>query len=179
MKTEHVPFAVIYIGALVASVILGVSLGRNSDPPVAGQGLGSSVEAALQSRLELQEGWRDTVYVDSRGIRTVGYGHDLEVPMPRDLGGLILRFDIESAAARLEARWPEVAAQPDDVRVALIDMAFQLGVDGELAFRDMVAAVTAGDWEAAAQAVEASHWEAETRARAEWVAGVFRAQEGR
>ena len=43
----------------------------------------------------------------------------------------------------------------------------------------MIEAVNAGDWEAAARAVEASKWATETRSRAEWVAGVFRAQEGR
>lgn len=137
-----------------------------------------SVGSALIVLLRSQEGFRDTIYTDTRGKRTVGWGHNLEVPLPRPLGDLILDWDAGVRALQLERGFPQVHEMPGPVQVALLNMAFEVGPTGTLRFHDMLGALERRDWEAAAVAVEDSHFyrATDTRGRAEWVAGIFRQQ---
>lgn len=125
--------------------------------------LDAGVEQALLRRLEDQEGFRDTVYVDTRGFRTIGYG--TLMPISRAEGELLLRHRLEAAAKELIRRWPSVTEMPLGVQVGLIDAAYQLGVSGLLGFHDMLAALERRDWIAAAAAAEDSRWNRETPAR--------------
>lgn len=113
----------------------------------------------LRSQLLRDEGMRRTMYRDSRGIATIGVGHNLSVPLSDAAITQILDDDIRAHTAELEARWPFIQTLPDSPRrAALLNMTFNLGVGGLLKFVQMLPAIEAGDWATAARAALASDW---------------------
>ena len=95
--------------------------------------------------------------------------------MPEPLARIVLRWQADANIAEFRRLWPPFDAQPFDVKVALADMAFQLGPAGAAGFGDMLDAVERGDWEAAAKAARDSAWDRETPARVERVVAAFEA----
>jgi lysozyme len=122
--------------------------------------------------LEKFEGYESKIYMDTEGIDTVGIGRNLEV----------YPFDDEEAAeyelhgyTHLEAiAWahtklmqcrkdiiihnPWVLEQPEDVRLILTDMVYNLGLRGTLGFKRMLRAIKAQDYAQAAAELEDSKY---------------------
>ena len=138
-----------------------------------------TVLGALTDRLVVEEDYREHVYKDTEGHATIGYGFNLDAGMPEPLARIVLRWQADANIAEFRRLWPPFDAQPFDVKVALADMAFQLGPAGAAGFGDMLDAVERGDWEAAAKAARDSAWDRETPARVERVVAAFEAQDGR
>lgn len=135
------------------------------------------IEQLLQD-LRRDEGWRPHVYLDSLGFQTIGHGFLVDARrgdgLPPEIGEAWLRLAAERHWSALLARLPWLAQQPDDAQRALGNMAYQLGVDGVLGFRLMLAALERGDRESAAENALASAWHSQTPARAERVAALLR-----
>lgn len=114
----------------------------------------------LQAQLIRDEGVKRTMYRDSRGIPTIGVGHNLTVPLSDAAIRQILADDIASATSELEARWPflQTLAPDSPRRGAFLNMAFNLGVGGLLRFTHMIAAAEADDWNRVSQEALASDW---------------------
>jgi lysozyme len=89
----------------------------------------------LIKQLKRHEGYRRLVYECSRGVLTVGIGRNLEsVGISEKEAEYLLKNDIESAIERLNKH--DLLDGHDEVRQAvLINMAFNLGVNGLLKFR--------------------------------------------
>jgi GH24 family phage-related lysozyme (muramidase) len=62
----------------------------------------------------------------------------------------LVAADIALFTAKLAARLPNWDRYPDCVQAALFDMGFNLGVDGLLKFKKLLAACDAADWKTAA-----------------------------
>ena len=143
------------------------------------------------TRLKVEEGLVLIPYDDTLGNPTIGYGTllpltDMEwayLGSDRDpADGItepeadwLLRERLRQHEDEFRARWTPYEAQPRGVQAALLDAMYQLGVEGLLAFGGTLGALEAGDYETAAQHVEASLWASETPARAAQVADAFRA----
>jgi lysozyme len=139
--------------------------------------------------LSSEEGFRAYVYDDATGEPIVpGYtviGHPtiwtglcvekgrvpkLPESMPRDA----LRCVAQGKYAEHTAQAPGIIGQPDDVRLALALMAYQIGSEGVLRFPKMLAALRSGDRAAAALHAKDSAWAREqTPARAARVAALI------
>ena len=65
----------------------------------------------------------------------------------------------------LAARWEPYVVQPEHVKQALTLMAYQLGVEGELQFKKMLACLERGDTRCAAREATDSQWEHQTPKR--------------
>lgn len=130
--------------------------------------------------LVADEGLRQHAYADGGGVWTIGVGHT----GPEVRCGLIwsreaclaaLERDIARAEQGLDARlpwWRKLSPERQDV---LANMAFNLGVEGLLAFRHTLAAVQAGDYAVAAERMLASEpWRSQVGARAERLAAQMR-----
>jgi lysozyme len=112
----------------------------------------------LIDQLKRDEGVRSTVYLDSRGIPSIGVGRNL-----RDVGlsdsevDFLLANDIQRAENGLSGfAWYQGL---DDIRKAAVtNMAFNLGVAGLLHFPHMIAALTKQDWVTAASEMSNSEW---------------------
>lgn len=111
-----------------------------------------------------------TAYKDHLGYLTIGVGRLID---ERKGGGItteesayLLSNDIDKREAELLRRAPWMA-RLDPVRFgALLNMAFQMGVDGLLGFVNTLAMVRAGNYEAAAKGMLASKWASQTPERA-------------
>lgn len=129
----------------------------------------------LQKQLVLHEGVRLKPYRCAAGRMTIGIGRNLDdVGITQDEAMLMLRTDIARALSgvRTELPWFE---QIDHVRQrVLVDMAFNLGIDGLMAFKQTLAAVRAGDYDRAATEMLNSRWAAQVGERARRLARMMR-----
>lgn len=112
------------------------------------------------------EGSSSTPYLDSRGIETVGVGHNLVAnPLPGETYPMsperiqeVLAQDLQIVVIGLTNALPWVS-DLDPVRQAvLFDMAFNLGVEGLLKWPNTLRAVQEGRWQDAADSMMGSLW---------------------
>lgn len=128
---------------------------------------------AMRGELEHDEGRRKAAYADSLGYLTIGVGRLIDA---RRGGGLsddeidyLLDNDIRRKAAALATKWPAflalLATEPVRAR-GILNMAFQLGVDGFLGFRNSIAYLERRQWQQAAANLRLSKWAQQTPERA-------------
>jgi lysozyme len=124
------------------------------------------------------EGWRQDLYKDHLGFYTIGYGFMVDPAkngrIPRPVADFWLRWEIEDRRRQLNAALPWFSRLPDGVTAALLNMAYQLGVNGVLRFRKMLAALQLGQYARAADEALDSNWARQTPARARRVAALIR-----
>lgn len=129
----------------------------------------------LQKQLTLHEGVRLKPYRCTAGKLTIGIGRNLDdVGITQDEAMLMLRTDIARALSgvRTELPWFE---QLDNIRQrVLVDMAFNLGIDGLLAFKQTLSAIATGDYDRAATEMLNSRWAGQVGERARRLARMMR-----
>lgn len=108
------------------------------------------------------------------GHLTIGYGRNLDAEgITVGEADLMLKNDIDSVARHLgEHAWYRQAPVP--VQQVMIDMAFNLGIEGILAFKDMIAAIESREWQRAADAMLSSKAARECPSRYEENASIIR-----
>src|SRR5688572_27035936 len=116
----------------------------------------------IRSLLELHEGRVPHAYQDSLGFWTIGVGHLIDRRkggrLPDRMIDALLDHDIASHSSELYRALPW-AADLDPVRQAvLVDMTFNLGINGLLGFKNTLAAVESKQWDKAAAGMLASRW---------------------
>ena len=127
----------------------------------------------LIERLKAHEGFRSQPYKDSRGFWTIGYGHLLTTDTDASFsdalrlsGGIwdtvvatrMLEGDIVVARDAIEQHMFWVATFSADTQDALVELAFNLGLDGLLRFKKMLSALKQGDRETACAELRDSRW---------------------
>ena len=125
----------------------------------------------LTKQLRRDEGEVLSAYQDHLGYWTIGVGRMID---KRKGGGItaeesayLLSNDIDKRQAELLRRAPWMA-QLDPARFGvMLNMAFQMGVDGLLGFKNTLAMVKAGDYSGAAAGMLNSKWATQTPARAQ------------
>lgn len=129
----------------------------------------------LHAQLTGDEGVRRCVYTDKFGYATIGIGRLIDPRKPgaglRDVEiAFMLQNDIEDRIVALCNVLPWFSKLDEARQGALLNMSFQLGVNGLLGFKNMLAAVRDGRYaEAEAHALN-SAWAKQTPERAERVA---------
>ena len=128
----------------------------------------------LMADLRRDEGFLPHAYQDHLGYWTLGYGFLIDQRkggrIPKSVAEFWLRYEINDREAQLQSRWPAYDDQPEDVRRALLNMTFQMGVDGVLGFKNMLKALERGDRIEAADHARDSKWrQQDTPERAERV----------
>lgn len=117
-------------------------------------------------------------YPDHLGFLTIGVGRLID---KRKGGGItpeesayLLNNDIDKRHAELLRRAPWMS-NLDSVRFgALLNMAFQMGVDGLLGFKNTLAMVRAGNYAGAAEGMLQSMWAKQTPDRAKRISEQMR-----
>ncbi len=147
-------------------------------------------ENKLVLELRRDEDEKLTAYKDSLGYWTIGVGHLIDpakgadpAPFGIDLRGgksispaqseMLLRQDVSAKAAELDKRLPWWRKLSDARQRVLLNMAFNLGVDGLLGFKNTLAMVQAGDYAGAARGMLASKWAGQVHARADRLAAMM------
>lgn len=132
----------------------------------------------LISDLKRDEGWRASAYKDHLGFLTIGYGFLIDErrggELPPRIAEAWLKHAAEIRWAQLTRLHPWLRDQPEDVQCALGNMAYQLGVAGVGKFKNMLAALEAGDRQHAAREALESTWAHQTPERAKRVAILIR-----
>ena len=132
----------------------------------------------LRAQLLRDEGLRLKVYNDSKGIPTIGVGRNL-----RDKGlslaeaEYLLDNDIRDATSDVVSRIPW-SYTLDPIRFeVLVNLSFNLGVAGLLAFAKMLAALEAGRWDDASTELLDSKYAKQVGRRADRLATQIRTGE--
>lgn len=132
------------------------------------------MKTELTAQLRRDEGEVLTAYTDSLGYLTIGIGRLIDKRrgggITHDESAYLLSNDIDRKQAELLRRAPWTASL-DPVRFgALVNMSFQLGVDGLMAFTNTLAMLKAGDYPGAAAGMLQSRWAGQTPERAKRLA---------
>lgn len=122
----------------------------------------------LKQQLKRDEDLRNHPYRDSMGKLTIGIGRNLDDKGISDAEAYhLLDNDIEAVRAGLEQHIPWINELDEARRGVLMNMAFNLGVEGLMAFQNMLSAVKTGDWQTAAAEMKNSRWWGQVGVRAE------------
>mgnify|MGYP000930691695 FL=1 len=126
--------------------------------------------ANLAQQLRRDEGIKPSAYQDHLGFWTIGVGRLIDA---RKGGGLrpdeieyLLANDIKDRARALLAALPWFGALDDARQGVLLNMAFQLGTAGLLAFKNTLDQVRLGQYKRAAEMMLQSKWATQTPERA-------------
>lgn len=129
------------------------------------------LEDKLTAQLKADEGVRQHVYKDHLGYETIGVGRLVDERKP---GSGLRMVEIEFMLANdIHDRYRQLNQtltffkDLDEARQgALLNMSFQLGVEGLLAFKNTLSAIRRGEYEVAAAHMLDSLWAKQTPARA-------------
>lgn len=125
--------------------------------------------------LERDEDSRAKPYRDTVGKLSIGVGRNLDdVGLRPDEISLLLRNDIEVAAAELDKAFPWWRKMTDARQNALCNMCFNLGITRLKGFKQTLALLQSGKYDEAAREVLVSKWAGQVGARASRIAELFR-----
>lgn len=124
----------------------------------------------LIDQLKREEGVRTAAYQDHLGFWTIGVGRLIDA---RKGGGLsedeidyLLANDVKRCTAALRARLPWFDGLNEPRQAVLVGMAFQMGVDGLMSFKQTLAAVRDEHYADAGVRMLQSLWAKQTPERA-------------
>tara|TARA_E500000318_G_C3567192_1_gene216199 strand:+ start:2694 stop:3113 length:420 start_codon:yes stop_codon:yes gene_type:complete len=130
------------------------------------------------SDLYNDEGFRSSAYQDTEGYWTIGIGTLID----ERRGGGITQEEAEYLAKNrvmkvvfeLDRRIPWYRDKPSQVQEALVNMAYQMGAEGLMMFRNMLACIKNDDFDGAYREALDSRWARQTPNRAKRVAEQIR-----
>ncbi len=135
-------------------------------------------EKLVETDLLSHEGFKSSVYQDHIGFLTIGIGRMVDA---RRGGGItfeeamiLLKNDVRKVVADLRKELPWFSQAPTGVQRALVNMAFQMGVNGVLGFKNTLTLIKQEKYKEAAENALKSKWAKQTPARArevcQWIA---------
>jgi GH24 family phage-related lysozyme (muramidase) len=138
--------------------------------------------------LKLREGWRTAVYLDSRGLPTVGLGHLLTTSekktykvgdhVPEDLLNAWAQADAKKAYNAGQAQAATLGVSDQSFINALASVNFQLGTGWYTKHKQTWGYMVAHAWEKAAREVRDSLWYRQTPVRVQDFQAALRALAG-
>lgn len=134
--------------------------------------MGAEFEEKVKERLRKDEGFSRTVYYDTVGVPTIGYGRNLRHRgLVKNEPEILLDNDFLDAVDGLIRHVGDWVLGLDSARLgALTNMSFQLGARGVSRFVNMLSSVRRRDWDAAYEHALDSNWYRQTPNRARRVA---------
>jgi lysozyme len=137
----------------------------------------------LKIRIKIHEGFRDTVYEDSLGKATIGYGHlvtykdkfEPEKKYPKEMLDQLFEDDFQNAVDQTDFFIKSNELEICDVaRQVLIEMCFQLGIGTLNKFKNMIKALQEQDYKTAGDEMINSRWYKQTKERCQKLADIMR-----
>jgi lysozyme len=135
------------------------------------------------AELRRDEGVRYSVYKDTKGIDTVGVGHNLQAkPLPAGWKcplndtqvDSLLDDDLEDVFHDLDRNLPWWTDLNDVRQRVICNMAYNLGITKLLGFRNTLVFMRQGKYDAAADGMLASAWATQVKGRALRLADMMR-----
>lgn len=129
----------------------------------------------LKADLKRDEGERLKPYRDTVGKLTIGVGRNLDdVGISESEADFLLMSDIGRTEGDLDHHLPWWRQQDEARQRVLLNMGFNMGVGALLNFRNMLSALTAGNYAKAADEMMNSKWARQVGERAERLAKLMR-----
>lgn len=136
----------------------------------------------LRANIAHSESYRQYPYKDTTGHLTIGFGRNLEaVGISQNEALILLDDDIQRVEHELWNNYPNYASLNDVRKSVLIEMAFELGIEGLMGFKIMMGCIAVADWQGAGNAILDSLYAHQVGDRAKrvsemMVTGVWNAQ---
>jgi len=105
----------------------------------------------IEEYIKANEGWSAVPYQDTRGIWTGGWGFNFSIGIPPKVAQFWLEYKIEEAFLLLIKNIRGFIDLPENVRMVLIDMTYNMGLGGLLTFKKMLIAIEEGDYKKASE----------------------------
>ncbi len=138
----------------------------------------TELPAGLLDMIEQDEGYRDTVYMDSEGYQTIGLGFCLDkMPMPREVADFWCNLILTQRHKQIliATHFGTVFKNLNPARqCAILNMSYQLGISGLFKFKNMWDALAVSDYQKASLEAMDSVWATQTKNRARRIAEVLR-----
>lgn len=129
----------------------------------------------VKALLRSHEGLRLNMYLDTLKNPTIGYGHNLaQRGISLDIAETLLMDDINSTTTELIEAWPGFLNLTVNRKVAILDMAYNLGVPGFMKFERAIACLAIDDNDGAAHEILTSLWASQLPNRAKDIAKIVR-----
>ena len=123
------------------------------------------------------EGLRLKPYTCPTGRLTIGYGHNLENGISREIAEVLLQADLSYAQIEVGGTLPW-SNELDEVRqFVLVDMCFNMGLNKLLTFKNFLAALQQKDYKTAAKQMLHSRWAVQVGRRANELAEMMKTGE--
>lgn len=123
----------------------------------------------LGAWIKCYEGLKLTPYKDINGHLTIGWGRNLEKGIRADEAELMFKNDLMDTISNLQHKsWFEI--QPDGVKNAIVNMAFNLGIGGLSEFTEMIYFLSRKNYTSAAKSALNSDWAKQVPERAKDIA---------
>ncbi len=121
----------------------------------------------LEAQLTIDEGKRNKMYLDSKGIQTIGIGHNLRDRVISDRAIRVI-FEDDMAVAEVDARAlvKSFDALNDARKAVVVNMAFNMGYGTFSKFHNTIALIDSAQFDAAADAMLDSLWAQQVGKRA-------------
>ena len=117
--------------------------------------------------IKKNEGYISTVYKDSLGIDTIGYGFAIkDLNLEEDICDIILERKINKLRAEVKKRFKWYDNMPVIIREVVIEMCYQMGVTGFSKFKKTIGFFEAKDFKGASVEMLDSKWAVQTPGRA-------------
>ena len=140
-------------------------------------GLHRNMTDKIIEMLRLHEGVEQYVYTDHLGYETIGVGRcirkNVGLGLSDDEINYLLSNDVDRCVKELGASFSWFSALNEARRDAMINLCFQLGLTKLLKFKNFLASMQEGDYEAASTHLLDSLYARQTPARADEVAEII------
>ena len=122
---------------------------------------------SLIDSIKKHEGYVPTVYKDSLGIDTIGYGFTIkDLELDEDICEIILERKLKELETRVNLKFKWFMYMPQEIKDVVMEMCYQLGVGGVSKFKKTIAYLQNKQWEEASVEMLDSLWAKQTPNRA-------------
>jgi lysozyme len=126
------------------------------------------------------EGFRAMPYYDTEGHLTIGFGRNLSSHgVSLDEAEHMIDNDIDDCILKLSRNCSWYNNAPENVKIAVLNMCFNLGFTKFLTFHELIDALIERNYTKASQEVLNSKWALEIKERAKDVAVMIREQDAK
>tara|TARA_R100000329_G_scaffold137934_1_gene119178 strand:+ start:8444 stop:8845 length:402 start_codon:yes stop_codon:yes gene_type:complete len=122
---------------------------------------------SLIDSIKENEGYKSTVYTDTLGFDTIGYGFAIkDLELDEEVCDLILDKKLDKLIDATNKKFPFLRGLPQDKCEVIFEMVYQLGLNGVSRFKKMLKALENKDYDKAAAEMLDSLWAKQTPNRA-------------
>ena len=126
-----------------------------------------TISLELLNSIRKHEGFRAKVYQDTLGFDTIGYGFAIkDLVLDEDIANIILQRKLEALIRSIEYQFNWYADLPNAVKDVIIEMCYQLGVNGVSKFKKTIEHLKCEEWVLASEEMLDSKWAVQTPNRA-------------